>query len=130
MKMDFEALYKQKLTSADEAAKIIKSGDWVDFGWTTTTPQKMDEAIAKRLPELYDVNFRGGILLKTPEIFQIENPAEHMTWNSWHMSGIERRAIAEGFSFYSPIRYSELPRYYRESEDEPGCGRISGCAYG
>lgn len=116
--MDFEALYKQKLTSADEAAKIIKSGDWVDFGWTTTTPQKMDEAIAKRLPELYDVNFRGGILLKTPEIFQIENPAEHMTWNSWHMSGIERRAIAEGFSFYSPIRYSELPRYYRESEDE------------
>ena len=53
MKMDFEALYKQKLTSADEAAKIIKSGDWVDFGWTTTTQQKMDEAIAKRLPELY-----------------------------------------------------------------------------
>ena len=42
-----------------------------------------------------------------------------MTWNSWHMSGIERKAIAQGFSFYAPIRYSELPRYYRESATKP-----------
>ena len=48
--------------------------------------------------------------------FQIENPAEHLTWNSWHMGGIERKAIAQGFSFYAPIRYSELPRYYRDSQ--------------
>lgn len=54
-----------------------------------------------------------------PEIFKIENPAAHMTWNSWHMSGIERKAIAQGFSFYAPIRYSELPRYYRESATKP-----------
>ena len=52
-----------------------------------------------------------------PAIFQIEDPAAHMTWNSWHMGGIERKAIAQGFSFYSPIRYSELPRYYRDSSD-------------
>ena len=30
------------------------------------------------------------------------------------MSGIERHMIARGCAFYSPIRYSELPRYYRE----------------
>jgi butyryl-CoA:acetate CoA-transferase len=30
------------------------------------------------------------------------------------MSGVERKAIAKGFSFYTPIRYAELPRYYRE----------------
>lgn len=53
-----------------------------------------------------------------PEIFKIENPAEHMTWNSWHMSGIERKAIAQGFAFYSPMRYSELPRFYREFAEE------------
>ena len=69
----------------------------------------MDAALAKRLPELENVNFRGGILMWVPEIFQIDDPAAHMTWNSWHMGGIERKAIAQGFSFYSPIRYSELP---------------------
>lgn len=31
------------------------------------------------------------------------------------MSGIERKAVNEGFAYYSPIRYSELPRYYAEN---------------
>ena len=112
-------MYQEKLVSAEKAASVIKSGDWVDYGWTTATPIAVDKEIAKRLPELTDVNFRGGILMWVPEIFKIENPAEHMTWNSWHMSGIERKAIAQGFSYYAPIRYSELPRYYRESQNKP-----------
>ena len=110
-------LYKSKLVTAKEAAKVVKSGNWVDYGWTVTTPVDFDKELAKRLPELHDVNFRGGILMWEPEIFKIEDPAAHMTWNSWHMSGIERKAVAKGFSFYSPIRYSELPRYYRDLEN-------------
>ena len=98
-------------------AALVKSGDWVDYGWAVNTPVAVDAEIAKRLPELEGVNFRGGILMWVPAIFQIDDPAAHMTWNSWHMGGIERKAIAQGFSFYSPIRYSELPRYYRESPD-------------
>ena len=115
--MDFTELYAQKKMTADQAAALVKSGDWVDYGWAVNTPVAVDAAIAKRLPELEDVNFRGGILMWVPAIFQIEDPAAHMTWNSWHMGGIERKAIAQGFSFYSPIRYSELPRYYRDSSD-------------
>lgn len=117
--MDFKALYNEKLVSADTAASCVKSGDWVDYGWAVTTPVAVDAAIAKRLPELTDVKFRGGILMWVPEIFKIENPADHMTWNSWHMGGIERKAVAQGFSFYAPIRYSELPRYYRDSACPP-----------
>ena len=115
--MDYTELYAQKKMTADQAAALVKSGDWVDYGWAVNTPVAVDAAIAKRLPELENVNFRGGILMWVPEIFQIDDPAAHMTWNSWHMGGIERKAIAQGFSFYSPIRYSELPRYYRDSKD-------------
>ena len=114
--MDYRKMYETKLVSADQAAAVVKSGDWVDYGWCTGTTVAFDAALAKRMPELYDVNFRGGILMWVPEIFKIENPAEHLTWNSWHMGGIERKAIAQGFSFYAPIRYSELPRYYRDSQ--------------
>ncbi len=112
-------MYQEKLTTAEEAAKVVKSGDWVDYGWTTGTPVAVDKALAKRMPELNDVNFRGGILMWTPEIFKIENPAEHLTWNSWHMGGIERKAVAQGFCYYASIRYSELPRYYRDIETKP-----------
>ena len=115
--MDCKELYAQKLMTAAQAAALVKSGDWVDYGWAVNTPVAVDAELAKRLPELEGVNFRGGILMWVPEIFQIDDPAAHMTWNSWHMGGIERKAIAQGFSFYSPIRYSELPRYYRESPD-------------
>ena len=31
--MDYAALYQKKLTSAAEAVKVVKSGDWVDYGW-------------------------------------------------------------------------------------------------
>ncbi len=115
--MDYKTEYQRKLITADAAAAMVKSDDWVDYGWAVNTTVAVDAAIAKRLPELENVNFRGGILMWVPAIFQIEDPAAHMTWNSWHMGGIERKAVAQGFSFYAPIRYSELPRYYRESKD-------------
>ena len=115
--MDYKTEYQSKLIAADAAAAMVKSGDWVDYGWAVNTTVAVDAALAKRLPQLENVNFRGGILMWTPAIFQIEDPAAHMTWNSWHMGGIERKAVAQGFSFYAPIRYSELPRYYRESND-------------
>lgn len=113
--MDFSQEYKQKLVSADEAVKIIKSGDWVDYGWCNGTPDALDQALAKRTDELKDINLRGGILLKPLAVFAREDAGEHFTWNSWHMSGIERKLINRGCAYYAPIRYSELPRYYRES---------------
>lgn len=115
--MGYSDLYQKKLVSAEKAAEAVNSGCWVDYGWTTGTPVKVDAAIAKRLPSLTDVNFRGGILMWEPEIFRIEEPEKHMTWNSWHMGGIERKAAVKGFGYYCPLRYSELPKYYMQSED-------------
>ena len=60
------------------------------------------------------MNLRGGILLKPLAVFDREDAGEHFTWNSWHMGGYERKLINRGCAYYSPIRYSELPRYYRE----------------
>ena len=82
--MDFNEIYKQKLTTADEAVKVIRSGDWIDYGWCTGTVDALDKALAKRMPELSDINIRGGILMKEPEIFKLEDAASHFTWNSWH----------------------------------------------
>ena len=106
--------YAQKLVTAEEAVKVIKSNDWVDYGWTTGTPVALDAALAARAEELENVKIHGGILMWVPEIFKVDNVADHFTWNSWHMSGIERKAISQGFAYYCPLRYSELPRYYRE----------------
>lgn len=112
--MNFQSEYQKKLTTASEAVKVIKSGDWVDYGWCTGHPVELDKALAARANELTDIKLRGGICLWLPEIAKVEDAKEHFTWNSWHMSGIERKMIQQGMAYYSPIRYSELPRYYRE----------------
>ena len=116
---DYRELYRQKLTTADEAVKIIKSGDWVDYGFCAIQPRVLDEALARRAPELEDVKVRGGISLWKPAIFDIEDPARHIIFNSHHMSGVERHYIASGAGFYEPMRYSELPRYYYDHITPP-----------
>ena len=59
--MSYQEEYKQKLVTADEAVKVIKSGDWGDYGWCNGTPDALDRALAKRTDELTDVKLRGGI---------------------------------------------------------------------
>ena len=115
--MDFMEMYRQKLTTADEAVKVIKSGDWVDYGFCAIHPRVLDEALARRAPELEDVKVRGGISLWKPAIFDIEDPVHHIIFNSHHMSAVERHHIASGAGFHEPMRYSELPRFYRENLD-------------
>lgn len=114
--MNFIDEYNRKKVSADEAVQVIKSGDWVDYGFSVTTVDALDHALAKRTDELTNVNLRGAILPKIPEVFKRDDAKDHFTWNSWHFSGYERQLAARGLAFYAPISYSELPRYYRDME--------------
>ena len=66
--MDYAALYHKKLTSSAEAVKVVKSGDWVDYGWCTNHPYTLDKALAARQNELKDVKVRGGVTMWMPEI--------------------------------------------------------------
>ena len=113
--MDYQAMYQQKLTTAEEAVKVVKSGDWVDYGWCTNHPIALDKALAARKDELRDVKVRGGVTMWMPEIAKAVDAGEHFTWNSWHCSGIDRKIMTKGMGFFSPMRYSELPRFYREN---------------
>ena len=112
--MDYSAMYQQKLTTAAEAVKVVKSGDWVDYGWCTNHPIALDKALAARQNELRDVKVRGGVTMWMPEICKAEDAGEHFTWNSWHCSGVDRKVISKGMGYFIPMRYSELPRFYRD----------------
>lgn len=112
--MDVNAVYQQKLTTPEQAVKIVKSGDWVDYGWCTNHPVALDAALAARAHELTDVKVRGGVTMWMPEIAKAEDAGDHFTWNSWHCSGIDRKIIAKGMGYFIPMRYSELPKFYRD----------------
>ena len=116
--MDVFKRYQEKLTSPHEAVKVIQSGDWVDYGYCTGHPAALDKALARRMeaePSLTDLKLRGSIALWRPEVTKLPDAAGRLSWNTWHTSAIERKLMREGFVYYNPVRYSELPRYYREN---------------
>ncbi len=44
--MHYQKLYQEKLTTAENAVKVVQSGDWVDYGWCTNHPVALDRALA------------------------------------------------------------------------------------
>jgi len=113
--MDYQAEYRRKLVPAETAVRAVKSGDWVDYGWCTNHPAALDAALAARKDELFDVKVRGGVTMWMPEICKAPDAGDHFTWNPWHCSGVDRKIISSGMGYFAPIRYSELPRYYRDN---------------
>ena len=46
--MNIHEEYRKKLVSAEEAVKIVKDGDWVDYSQTCSFPEALDTALAAR----------------------------------------------------------------------------------
>lgn len=109
------AEYRSKCVTADDAVKVIRSGDWVEIAFAASVPGLLDEALAKRKDELYEVNLRGGILITPLACMESDSTGEHFTWNSWHFSRYERNLAKRGLAYYIPVKYSEVPRYIREN---------------
>src|ERR1700737_989302 len=89
--------YRSKCVSADDAVKVIQSGDWVEIAFAASMPGLLDKALARRKDELHDVNLRGGIILTTLACVESDPKGEHFTWNSWHLGGRERRGAKAGW---------------------------------
>ncbi|MDO5037518.1 MAG: butyryl-CoA:acetate CoA-transferase [Tissierellia bacterium] len=116
--MDYKKTYADKLISAEKAASLVKSGDIINYGWSVAAPYTIDQALAKRVDELEDVTLLGGILYNEMETFRADVEEKAFIWHSWHSGAIERKAInSKKNAFYVPLRYSELPRWYRDRLD-------------
>jgi len=112
--MNFRAEYRQKLTTAEEAVKVVKSGDWVDYDFAHLHPKALDKALAARKDELKDVKIRGMLSLWVPEVVKVDPQREHFIYNSWHFSGVDRMLFDQGLCSYIPMVYCNKPALYRQ----------------
>ena len=105
--------YKEKLRTPDEAVQIIKSGDWIDYTTNLGFPALLDEALARRRDELYDVKIRGNLMFGPLKTVESDPSREHFMYNSWHYSAYERRLSDQGLCNYIPMIFRNLVPYYR-----------------
>lgn len=111
--MNFSEEYKRKLKTPEEAVKLVKDGDWVDYSVGIGFPTLLDEALAKRKHELHDVKVRGCLVMQPIQIVEQDKGRETFTYNSWHCSGYERKLCDEGLCNYIPMIFRNMASYYR-----------------
>lgn len=107
--------YKDKFVTPEvAAAKAVRSGDWVDYGFGAGFPELMDRALAGRKNELKDVKIRGGLVIR-PRIEVVECDPEQtaFTYYSWHIGDYERKLQKRGLCRFMPMILRFLPDLYR-----------------
>lgn len=77
--------------SAAEAASLVRSGDWIDYGITLCQPDIFDKALAARKMELTNVKIRSCLSMKPRAVLESDPEGEHFSWFSWHFSGYDRK---------------------------------------
>lgn len=110
--MGYQDEYRRKLISADEAAGLVKSGMWIDYGGMCGFPSLIDEKLAKRVHELEGVKIRTDY--SHTQLPKADPEQEHFIHNSWFLSNVERKHHDAGCCSYMPTNLGELPRMYRE----------------
>ena len=106
-----------KSITADAAAQLVRSGNWVDYGITLSQPDVFDKALAARKSELKNVKIRSCISMKPRAVLEADPEGKHFHWFSWHFSGYDRKKHDEGISHYIPVNLGEIPDYYRRFMD-------------
>ena len=112
--MDLMQEYRSKLCSADEAVRLVKNGDWVDYGSNNGYPSTLDAALSRRRDELHNVKVRGNLLRGPLAVVECDPSMEHFVYDSWHCSGYERKLCDAGRAFFTPMLFRDLDRYYRQ----------------
>ncbi len=112
--MNYQNEYRKKLISAEEAAGLVKSEMWIDYGYICGFPLLLDEKLAKRAHELERVKIRVYMSLTEPQVLKVDPNQEHFIYNSWQLSAMERKYHNMGCCSYIPSNLGEIPRIYRE----------------
>lgn len=109
--------YTAKLVTPEVAAKkAVRSGDWVEVGFSAGFPELMDRALAGRRDELHDVRIRGGNLsVKRMETVECDPEQKAFTYYSVHFGAYERSLFKRGLCRYMPEMLRLLPYMYRQT---------------
>lgn len=108
----------QRIT-AEEAAGLVRSGMWLDYGAVLGQPDAFDEALARRLGEVTNLRFRSVLTARPRAVLEADPEARHVHWFSTHFSGYDRRKHDAGMAHYLPVNLGEVPDYYRRFIDPP-----------
>ncbi|MGE5403444.1 MAG: acetyl-CoA hydrolase/transferase family protein [Candidatus Saccharibacteria bacterium] len=110
--MNVKEMYKSKLKSAEEAAKLINSHDKVVVPLSHGIPQALMQALAKR-NDIENVTVSGGLDIHMLDIYNCEAMKGKINIDSLYVGPVLRNSLATGGVTYSAIRLFQGPKICR-----------------
>jgi len=111
---DIQQQYKDKLVTADEAVKCVRSGDWVTYAFFNGKPVACDQALGRRVGEVNNVGVFGAVTIPPlPEVLSKDPQGVSFYYGDFHFSPLSRM-----MKFLFPDRMSYCPLNFVETDWE------------
>ncbi|NOY12542.1 MAG: acetyl-CoA hydrolase/transferase family protein [Deltaproteobacteria bacterium] len=111
-KPNWQEACRSRIVTADEAVKVIKSGDRVFLTGNASVPLPLLDALVKRAPELQDVEVCHPLTI-CPADYVAPEMEGHLRINSMFISANVRKAINLGKADFTPVMLSEFPLLFK-----------------
>jgi 4-hydroxybutyrate CoA-transferase len=105
--------YRQKIVTADEAARLISSRQRVFLTGNCSVPQTVMKALVARAHELENVEIVQVLTIGNADYVAPEM-ASHLRVNTLFISDNVRKAVNEGRADFTPCFLSEIPGLFRD----------------
>ena len=111
-KANWQEICRSRVTTPDEAVKVIKSGDRVFLTGNASVPLPLLDALVKRAPELQDVEVCHPLTI-CPADYVAPEMEGHLRINSMFISANVRQAVNQGRADFTPVMLSEFPLLFK-----------------
>ncbi len=107
------SIYQSRVTTAQKAVKVIKSGQRVFLTGNVSVPQTLLAALVEIAPTLKDVEICQALTVGAADYV---DPAMegHLRVNSMFISANIRKAVQEGRADFTPVLLSEFPLLFKQ----------------
>ncbi len=113
--MDWKKIYEDRKMSADEAVKLIKSGDKVVFAHAVAEPVAVVDAMVANKHLYKDITVSHMVTLGKGEYSKPEN-SDVFRYEGWFTSPSTRKSISEGYGDFIPVFFHEIPKLIRQDK--------------
>ena len=110
--MDWNSIYKSRIKTAEEAVRVVKSGNRIFLTGNVAVPQKALSALVEYAPNLKDVEICQALTIGPADYVKPEMEG-HLRVNTLFISHNVRKAVHEGRADFTPVLLSEFPLLFK-----------------
>lgn len=112
--MNWNTLYREKVTSVQDALSVIKSGNRIYIGGGAGVPVKLTQGLTQRAPELKDVELTHILTFAEAPYCKPEYQ-DSFRVNALFIGHNVRTAVHEGRADFTPIFLHEIPGLFKNN---------------